>query len=806
MAKKSTNKAKENSVAANVEVGGNIGGNLIMGHGNIVNLAPDQISFRALHQLPPAPADFTGREAELKQILENLNKNKGPSISGLTGMGGIGKTALGLVAAHEIAGKYPDAQIFLDLKGVSEPLSPADVMRHVILSFEPTSDLREFNDNQLAALYQSTLSEKKALLFLDNALDASQVRFLIPPNTCSLIVTSRRSFALPGMDKPIRLDVLPEKKAVQLLKRLCKRIKGSANEVAKLCGYIPLALQIAGTFLAVHSDWSPEQYINRLIAQRLKLLKGEDDDPKYDLEAAIGLSYAQLTDNEQKYWRILSVFPSAFRRDAAMAIWELGENMVQDLLSKLNRISLLDYDEKAKRYSLHDLLVDYAISKTENAEEQEAHLKHAFHYKDVMESVNNSYLEGGDKVLIGLRLFDLEWEHIRIAQAWVAENIETSEQIAELAMLYPDASVYCLDLRLAPKHKIEWLKLGVIAARKLEKKEYEAAYLDRLGLVYADLGETRKAIEYHEKSLMIKHEIGDRLREGITYGNLGSAHYRLSNMRQAIEFYEQALAIAQENGDRRSEGIWLGNLGNVYLKLGDVRKAVEFYEQDLAIAREIGDHKGEGSSLNNLGSAYADLGEARKAIEYHEESLTIAREIGDRLSEGSSLCNLGKANADLGDMHKAIELYEQALTIAREIGNRRVEGKSLGNLGNVYFTLGELYKAIEVSNQASAIAHEIGDKGDEVKWLGNLGVMHKKLGNPQKSIEFYGQALLIAREISDQQGEASTLFNIGLTLYSLEEKDRAIDLVKQALKIYAATELPTAEKARNELKEWGALE
>lgn len=211
MAKKSTNKAKENSVAANAEVGGNIGGNLIMGHGNIVNLTPEQISFRSLRQLPPAPADFTGREAELNQILQNLNKNKGTAISGLTGMGGIGKTALGLVAAHGIESKYPDAQIFIDLKGVSEPLSPADVMRHVILSFEPTSDLREFNDSQLAASYQSLLAGKKALLFLDNALDAAQLRFLIPPDTCSLIVTSRRNFALPGMDKPIRLDVLPEK-------------------------------------------------------------------------------------------------------------------------------------------------------------------------------------------------------------------------------------------------------------------------------------------------------------------------------------------------------------------------------------------------------------------------------------------------------------------------------------------------------------------------------------------------------------------------------------------------------------------
>lgn len=188
--------------------------------------------------------------------------------------------------------------------------------------------------------------------------------FLIPPDTCSLIVTSRRIFALPGMDRPVRLDVLPEKKAVQLLKQLCKRIKDSADEITQLCGYIPLALQIAGSFLAVNLDWSPEEYSKRLRTERLKLLKIDDDDPKYDLAAAIGLSYAQLTPDEQKYWRILSIFSASFRRNAALAIWGLEENTGHDVLNQWNRMSLLKYDEKAERYSLHDLLALYVKSVT----------------------------------------------------------------------------------------------------------------------------------------------------------------------------------------------------------------------------------------------------------------------------------------------------------------------------------------------------------------------------------------------------------------------------------------------------------
>src|SRR5262245_48642875 len=145
MAKKPPQKSSEkkrNSIQANIKVGGNIGGNLIVGDSNIINMAtPEQISLRSLNQLPQPPADFTGREELIEQLLKDFDSNKGATISGLTGMGGIGKTALGLVVAHKLAEKYSDAQIFLDLKGTTEPLSALEIARYVILSFEPTADL-----------------------------------------------------------------------------------------------------------------------------------------------------------------------------------------------------------------------------------------------------------------------------------------------------------------------------------------------------------------------------------------------------------------------------------------------------------------------------------------------------------------------------------------------------------------------------------------------------------------------------------------------------------------------------------------
>jgi hypothetical protein len=270
MVKKSTNKARENSVAANAEVGGSIGGNLIMGHGNIVNLAPDQISFRSLHQLPPAPADFTGREAELKAVLDDLSKNRGSAIRGLTGMGGIGKTALGLVIANHLKDKYPDAQIFLDLKGTTKPLNATDIIRHVIPSFEPTADLRTLDDANMFAAYQSVLYGKKVLLFFDNARSAEQIVPLRPPDTCALLITSRWKFSVPGL-QTCRVDVMSENDAKAFLLELCPRIEDKAAELAKACAYLPLALRIAGSFLQVNNDWSVKKYLSQLNDRKKRL-------------------------------------------------------------------------------------------------------------------------------------------------------------------------------------------------------------------------------------------------------------------------------------------------------------------------------------------------------------------------------------------------------------------------------------------------------------------------------------------------------------------------------------------------------
>jgi tetratricopeptide (TPR) repeat protein len=210
---------------------------------------------------------------------------------------------------------------------------------------------------------------------------------------------------------------------------------------------------------------------------------------------------------------------------------------------------------------------------------------------------------------------------------------------------------------------------GLLQTKSGVKISPGAVLQEQIRAIPADfqLGQYPKAIEFHQQSLAIKREIGDRNGEATSLNNLGGAYFQLGQYPKAIEFYQQSLAIKREIGDRHGEGVSLGNLGNAYKSLGQYPKAIEFHQQSLAISREIGDRKGEGLSLNNLGLAYDSLGQYPKAIEFFQQSLAISREIGDRNGEGTSLSNIGLTREKQQQPELAIVFYKQSVNIIENI-------------------------------------------------------------------------------------------------------------------------------------------
>jgi len=454
------------------------------------------------------------------------------------------------------------------------------------------------------------------------------------------------------------LDKMTEADAEDLLLKIAPRIAADAAAIANQCDYLPVALRLAASALHKSNSLSPSDLVRRLqdIQQRVALV-----------EASFSLSYELLIEELQRRWRMLAIFPGDFDVPAAAAVWQTEVDAAKDALAELEEYSLLEWEESAKRYSLHDLARDFADTRLSAIEREQAGLLHAAHYLQILATANGLYLKGNEAIADGLSLFNNERINIEAGQKWAAARSAGNEPAARLCNWYPNAGADVLNLRQHPRDSIRWQEAALYAARQLHDRPREGNHLGNLGLAYSNLGEIRTAIGYFQQALAVSREIGDRGGEGSDLNNLGIAYAILGEVRTAIDYHKQALVIAREIGDLRGEGSRLGNLGNDYFRLGEARTAIEYHQQALAIAREIGNRQSEGNHLGNLGVAYGSLGEIRTAIGYFQQALAVSREIGDRGGEGSDLSNLGIAHANLGETNKAREFMQAALKILEEI-------------------------------------------------------------------------------------------------------------------------------------------
>lgn len=331
-------------------------------------------------------ADFTGRAEEINVLVAHLSQGGTTAqITGIRGMGGVGKTELALVVAARLLERYPDAQLMVELQPGDQPLTPEKVLAGVVRTFLPGLELPD-ELAELQHLYHRALTGKRGLLLLDNAAGPEQVRPLVPaPAGWAVVVTSRARFPLSGA-RLCNLDLLPLGDAVALLRRLLAdgaREEGAEGEetsplreLAELCGRLPLALRVAAGHLTSYPDVMLSRYLTELRAARLAHL---DAPGEPDVAAVLGLSVARLEKDDAELarrWRELAVCVLPFDWATAAAVWgvlttvptpgidederirlaPLSEGETRRSLSVLVQRNLLEYDAATERFSLHELL------------------------------------------------------------------------------------------------------------------------------------------------------------------------------------------------------------------------------------------------------------------------------------------------------------------------------------------------------------------------------------------------------------------------------------------------------------------
>lgn len=685
-----------------------------------VSLTPPPNLPPALHQLRAPSGDFVDRNEEIEtlvQVLLDEPTGKRGAVARISGLAGIGKTELAYSVADRVKDHFPHAQLVVDLRGsiLNRELRPEQALHRIIQSFNPLYPALDDLD-QLRGIYRALVSDKRVLILADDALDVNQVRPLIPPPGSALLITSRNSIMLPNL-KPQHLHALPIEHAVNLLTAICSRINGHAAKLAGLCGRLPLALRVSATFLLGRPDRDVGEYTRSLETERERLKKlREPRDKLLNVEASLRLSYDALDSELQSALRQMGVFTSPFDIAAAEAIISrTDERPLNELLDDLQYYSLLDFDEQATRYELHELVRVFALDQLQEAgEEYETRLRHARFYAQRASEIRKQFEKGGPHTLQALRLFDLDRPRISSGWRWARTQEPPSDVTDALLVDYGFATMTIGELRYDPRaDRLKNFGFMLEAARRLGKAN----------------------------------------RVGIALFNLGRAHAALGDFHQAIAYFEQDLQITCEIENRKGEGIALGNLGLAYAELGYYEKAVVLHHQNLDIARAVKNRKGESISLGNLGYALTLAGKAEQALDHHYEQLAITIDLQDQFEESVARSYIGLALIESGRPKEAFEWLGQALALARKLGDLAAEGRILDRQGRAHAVLGESDRALECYDQSVNIARELGDAAGEARTKWRKGEVLVKRHDPAQGIQLMQEAIDYWRRIGHLEAE-----------------------------------------------------
>ncbi len=651
-------------------------------------------------QLPPAPTHFAGRAGDLATLDDLVGPTGSPSavvISAIAGMGGVGKTALAIQWGHRMRDRFPDGDLYVNLRGfhpAGVPMAPDEALGLLLNALGVAGERIPPTVDERAGLYRSVLAERRMLLVLDNAADVDQVRPLLPGAPgCVVLVTSRNRLAgLVARDgaRRIVLDVLSADEAHELLSSLIGEEATAAEpdataELAERCGRHPLALRVAAERVAAARKPSIPAVVAELADRdrRLSLLAAPEDEESA-VRSVIGWSYDRLSPRAARLFRLLGLHDGPDLPAAAAAA--LSGEVPTGCLGELVAAHLLAQPVPG-RYARHDLLQLYAAEavRTEESVGQRA---------AAVRRLAGWYLHSAcaARVALSPSLPPMQPEPVRLpvpparfdspaeALAWFEAERANLVAVVRLAETYklgaimwqlPTAMYGFFDLR---KYYADWIATHEIAlrgARRMGDREAEGRILCNLGNAYRPLRREEEAIGYYRRALELFRQVGYRQGEAKVLGNIGSSYDYLERWDEAEEAQQQSLDIFRELGDRFGEALSLTNLGEMYVNLGRYEQAADHHRVALDLFRQLGDGHGTALATSNLGLALARMGELGPALELDLEALAMFRELGDRNMVANVLRDLGDIHRGLGRPAEATGYWREALELYEAIGDQR---------------------------------------------------------------------------------------------------------------------------------------
>jgi DNA-binding SARP family transcriptional activator/tetratricopeptide (TPR) repeat protein len=649
-------------------------------------------------QLPAAVAGFTGRAAELAALTGMLDQAGTPGtvvISAIGGTAGVGKTALALYWAHQVAGRFHDGQLHVNLRGYGPsgtPVTATEAIRGFLGALGVPAEHIPPDPQAQAGLYRSLLSDRRMLIVLDNAVDEQQARPLLPASPGSLvIVTSRRQLAgLAAADgaRLLPLDVLSHGEAVQMLAVRLGASRAAAepfavDRIAGLCACLPLALAIAAARAAARPRFALAALADELAesAGRLDALDGGD--PATSVRAVFSWSYHQLGGEAARMFRLLGLHPGPdISVAAAASLAGCPEPKARRLLGELARAHLIA-EQVPGRFAFHDLLRAYAAEqahRTGSQDDRDAAIGRVLdHYLHTAAHANLVLDPTSELVVLAtLRPGAAAAEPVDYsrAMAW----FEAEHQVLFAVIALADNSRFGSHAWQLPwamtsflrnrGHWQDWAAIqrsALAAATRLDDSAGQAVSGRLLAMACIYLGDHDQVRGLFASSLTLYQRLGDRLGEARIQQGLCLLADSQGRSADALGHAQQALRLCQAIGDKASAAAALNNVGFCHGLLGDYQQARAFCQLSLTLCAETGDRWLEGNVWDSLGYAEHQLGNLAEATACYQRALTLSREVGNRFYEGEALTHLGDTRHAAGDLPQARLAWQQALAILEDI-------------------------------------------------------------------------------------------------------------------------------------------
>jgi DNA-binding SARP family transcriptional activator len=672
-----------------------------------LDLAPTQAAARVRtpavpRQLPAAVRHFAGREpqlAALDDVAARAEQSTSPAIAVVTGTAGVGKTSTVVQWGHRVADRFPDGQLYVQLRGFEpsgRPMEPSEALRGVLDALAVSPERRPPTVDAQAGLYRSLLAGRRMLVVLDNAREVDQVRPLLPGSPgCVVVVTSRDQ--LGGLVAsegavPIGLDLLTDDEAYGLLASQLgpDRIAAEPDATSALierCARLPLALAIAAARAAIDPELSLTALASQLADARGRLDQLDAGEQATNLRAVLSWSARGLRPEAARLFRLLGLIPGPdVTATAAASLAGRDEAEVRRLLRELTGAHLVAEHEPG-RFTFHDLLRAYAtelaITVDPEADRHDAlhrlfdHYLHTAHTADRLLRRHHHWIE------LAPPRPDVVLEHIddnAAALAWFA---------SERAVLVPTAET--------------------ASAAGFDTHAWQLA--TTLGESFGRSGQAQDLARVHRTALEAARRLEDPAGQAHAHRGLGRALAFLGDYDTAERHLRSALDRYGEAGDVRAQaGTRLG-LAGVAERRERYPDALDHSQQALALYASLDDRAGQARALNMVGWYEARLGNHARTLELCGQALDLQRAAGDRGAQADTLDSLGYAHHHLGDYARAMGCYQDAIDLQHESGDVRGEADTLTHLGDAQRAAGEAESARRTWRRALAILDDLEHPG-----------------------------------------------------------------------------------------------